>query len=246
MSDWKQYLSSLYYNSKHPASYSGPEKLYQYVKEEGQHRIGKHRIRKWLQDQESYSLTRGARRRFKRSRVIVDGVDSLWDMDLMDMVDLSKQNDGYKYVLVAIDVFSRFAHVQPVKSKKGQDVVDALTRLLSGPRKPNTVRTDRGMEFRSKEVNKYLRGQNIHHYYALNTETKANYSERLIKTIKHKMYRYLLKNRTQRYIDVLQDTTYSYNHTIHRSLGTSPATINIQNEVHHSELNQYSNRQSHI
>ena len=40
----------------------------------------------------------------------------------MDMVDLAKQNDGYKYGLVAIDIFSRFAHCQPIKTKKGEDV----------------------------------------------------------------------------------------------------------------------------
>ena len=39
-------------------------------------------------------------------------------MDLMDMVDLAKQNDGVKYVLVAKDIFSRFAHCQPIKTKK--------------------------------------------------------------------------------------------------------------------------------
>ena len=93
----------------------------------------------------------------------------------MDMADIAKQNDDYKYLLVAIYILSRFAHCQPVKSKKGVDVVKALQPILSGTRKPKMVRTDRGMEFRSKEVNKYLQGQNIYHFYALRTETKANY-----------------------------------------------------------------------
>ena len=65
-----------------------------------------------------------------------------------------------------------------------------------------------GQEFRNKQVNAYLKSQNIHHFYALNTETKANYAERLIKTLKHKLFRYMLKNRTQNYIDVLQDVVY--------------------------------------
>ena len=238
MSDWKTYLSTLYFDPKSPASYLGPEKLYQYVKAKGKYKIGRHRIRKWLQDQESYSLTRGARRRFKRSRVIVNGVDSQWDIDLMDMTDVSKYNDGFKYVIVCIDIFSRFAHAQPVKSKKGIDVMNALTHILSGERKPNTVRTDRGMEFRSTKVNKYLGGQNIHHFYALNTETKANFAERFIKTLKHKLFRYMLKNRTRRYVDALQDMVYSYNHTVHRSLGDKPASITEHNEGE-SRLQQY-------
>jgi hypothetical protein len=170
--------------------------------------------------------------------VIVNGLDSQWDIDLMDMVDLSKDNDGNKYVLVTIDIFSRYAHVQSIKSKKGTDVRDALYAILSGPRKPRTVRSDLGMEFRSKEVNKYLSSLGIHHFYAYNTETKANYAERLIKTLKHKIFRYLLQNRTRRYINVLQQLVNSYNATVHRSLGVAPDTITRGNEGE-SRLQQY-------
>ena len=57
-------------------------------------------------------------------------------------------------------------------------------------------------------MNKYLHGQNIHHFYALRTETKGNYSERLIKTLKHKLFRYEKYNAM--YINVLQDVVHSY------------------------------------
>ena len=75
------------------------------------------RIRQWLQDQKAYSLTRGARRKYTRSRVVVSGLDSQWDVDLMDMVDLAKQNDGIKYVLVCVDIFSRYANCQQINNK---------------------------------------------------------------------------------------------------------------------------------
>ena len=39
-----------------------------------------------------------------------------------------------------------------------------------------------------------------------------------------------IKNRTQRYIDILQDAVYSYNRTIHRSLGKPPANFTKDNE----------------
>ena len=48
----------------------------------------------------------------------------------MDMVDIAKLNDGVKYVLVAIDIFSRFAHCRQIKSKKGEDVLGALKLIL--------------------------------------------------------------------------------------------------------------------
>ena len=90
MADWREYLSSLYFNPKLPSSYLGPQKLYQFVKSQGKFQIDRKRIHQWLQDQEAYSLTRGARRKYTRSRVVVSGLDSQWDVDLMDMVDLAK------------------------------------------------------------------------------------------------------------------------------------------------------------
>jgi len=238
MAKWKEYLNSIYYDAEHPASYAGLSKLHKVVKLEGKFRIGRHRIKQWLQDQEAYSMTRQARRKFPRSRVIVEGIDSMWDMDLMDMVNLNKHNDQFRYVLVAIDVFSRYVWCEPIRRKSGTDVVTALQSILTGQRQPQTVRTDRGMEFRAKEVNKYLTHRHIHHLYALNTETKANYCERVISTLKHKLFRYLLKHNTERYIDVLQKTVHSYNHTTHRSLGTTPASVTKDLE-RESRLQQY-------
>ena len=105
MSRWKEYLAPIYFAPSHPGSFGGPVKLFEAVKAEGKFKIGKYKIAKWLRDQDAYSLTKGVRRNFDRSRVIVEGLDSQWDVDLMDMKELAVQNDGYRYVLVAIDIF---------------------------------------------------------------------------------------------------------------------------------------------
>lgn len=48
--------------------------------------------------------------------------------------------------------------------------------------------------------------------------------------MKNLMYRYFLKKRTYRYVDVLQDLVTSYNQRPHRSLGErAPATVNKDN-----------------
>ena len=237
MSEWKKYLASIYYDVNHPGSYAGPDKLYLAVKSEGKFKIGKYRIRKWLQDQESYSLTRGARRKFPRNRVIVDGVDSQWDIDLADMSQISKENDSYKYVLVAIDIFSRYVWCQPLKTKEAVEVVKALTRILNQGRRPKVIRSDKGRELRNKKVFDYLKTIGVHHFVTQN-DPKANYVERVIKTLKHKLFRYLMKKRTKRYIDVLDDVVRSYNSTVHRSLGRSPSSVNKETE-NENRLEQY-------
>ena len=95
MATWKDYLKDIYYNPKHPAAFSGPSKLHKVLKNDGRYNIGVHKIRQWLQDQ------------FKRNRVISDGIDALWDVDLADVSNLTKYNDNIKFLLIAIDVFSR-------------------------------------------------------------------------------------------------------------------------------------------
>ena len=84
--------------------------------------------------------------------------------------------------------------VNTSRAKKGVDVLKALYYLQN--RKRKIVISDRGIEFRSEEVNKYLQGQNIRHFYALNTEAEANDSERFIKTLKHKLFIYVVFTET--------------------------------------------------
>ena len=104
----------------------GPDKLYRYVKKAGKYVISKHMIRKWLQRQEAYSLQRPLRRKFKRNRVMTKGIDDQWDADLMDMTKYSKDNDGYSYILLVIDIFSKFLWMRPLKNKKGESVFSVL------------------------------------------------------------------------------------------------------------------------
>jgi len=50
----------------------------------------------------------------------------VWETDLLDVQNVSKFNDNYKYLLTVIDVFSKFFHVVPLKSKTGQTVASAF------------------------------------------------------------------------------------------------------------------------
>ena len=45
--------------------------------------------------------------------------DNIWGVDLADMQLLSKYNKGIRYLLCAIDLFSKYAFVVPLKIKKG-------------------------------------------------------------------------------------------------------------------------------
>lgn len=137
----------------------------------------------------------------------------------MDMSKYSKQNDGVAFILIVIDIFSKLLWMRPLEDKKGQSVTAAFQSILQEGRRPTRLRTDKGQEFRSRAFNAYLDDQNIEHLYAQNTEIKANYAERVIKTIKTKLYRFITYKQNYRYVDHLQDFAVNYNATYHRTIG---------------------------
>lgn len=230
MSNWEQYLHDIYFNPTNPASFSGPDKLYRYTQKEGKYDISYSNIRQWLQQQEPFSLQKPVFRSFKKNKIIVTGIDDQWSADLMDMVKFKEFNKGYTYILIVIDVFSKYLWIRPLKTKQGKEVGKSLGSILREGRSPNRIRTDKGSEFKSKEVKKILEKHHIQHLYAQN-ETKAAIAERVIKTIKSKLYRYFTFKRDYTYIDRLQDFVNSYNTTYHRSIGMAPNQVTKDNET---------------
>lgn len=95
-----------YFNIHRPVSFAGPNKIYSYLKREGNYEVGTHAIRLWLQDIDAYSLQ--LRYNLKTRTTITLGVDALWYVDLADVSNLAKAKDGMRHLFIAIDVFSRY------------------------------------------------------------------------------------------------------------------------------------------
>ena len=53
------------------------------------------------------------------------------------MQSLSKYNKENKYLLCAIDLFSKYALIIPIKDKKGVSIVNAFKKIISEGRKRN-------------------------------------------------------------------------------------------------------------
>ena len=228
MQGWEKYINKIYYDPKHPASFSGVEKLYRAAQKDGRN-ISRTQIKQWLKSQETYTLHRRARRKFPRNKFISNGIDDVHDADLMDMTGLSKVNDGFKYVLIIIDTFSRFLWTALLKNKTGDEVVQGLEDIYVDGHKPNLLRTDKGKEFTNFKVQKYLKSLGVVHIVS-NNEVKASFAESVIRTLKNKLYRYMTEKQTQRYIDVLGDMVDSYNGTYHRSIKRAPNDVTKENE----------------
>ena len=72
--------------------------------------------------------------------------DDIWGVDLADMQSLSKYSKRIKHLLCAIDLFSKYAWVVPLKDKKGMTIVNSFQKIISKGRKPNKICFDQGGE----------------------------------------------------------------------------------------------------
>ena len=63
------------------------------------------------------------------------------------MQSLSKYNKGNKYLLCAIDLFSKYVWFIPIKDKKGVSIVNAFQKIVSQGRKSDEIWVDKVVSF---------------------------------------------------------------------------------------------------
>ena len=176
------------------------------------------------------TLHKPSRKKFPRNIYFADGIDQTWQVDLIDLPKLARFNRGYRFILTCIDVFSKFAWVQPLKNKKGSGVAAALKKMFAYGRQPTQLQSDKGKEFLNKDVQKLLKDMKIHFFTIQNPDTKAAIVERFNRTLKERIFRHFTKANNSRYQHILQSVVDGYNDSYHRSIKTTPISVNKENE----------------
>ncbi|GJQ87723.1 hypothetical protein Trydic_g22087 [Trypoxylus dichotomus] len=176
-------------------------------------------------------LHRAARRNFVRRRVIIKGLDDLWQADLMEFLPYVRENNGYKYVLIVIDCFSKYLWACALKDKSANEVKDAMGDILLQGRVPKNLQTDAGKEFYNREFKELMDKHHINHYSTYSTK-KASIAERVIRTIKNKLYKAFSLRGSYKWIDILSKITDKYNNTKHRTIKMKPCDVAMKNEQH--------------
>ena len=223
-----EFLQSIYYDPLNAGSYSGLAKLWNVVKTDNPHELKKREVQSWLNNQLTYKRHKPAVNSFSRQKILMSYIDQQWDADIMDMSKFAKFNNGYKYLAIFIDIFSRYVWVERMKTKKPKEMVNVMRIVFSEGRKPDYLRTDKGSEFTGGETKLFLRSQQITHFTTVNV-IHASYAERFIRTLKGKLYKYFTKHNSYKYIDILQDIVDSYLDATHSSTDMAPSAINKNN-----------------
>ena len=141
-------------------------------------------------------------------------------MDLMDMHNLKKYNDGYAWICLAVDVVSRMFYTVPVKSKSAEHVLEAM-QVLFQDLNPTSVCTDRGTEWYNRLVRSFFRDRFINHYSTF-SELKAALAERGIRTLKTRLWKFFTYNVTSRWREALPKITKNINESLNRMTGKAP------------------------
>lgn len=221
-------LEKLYYTINQGGSLASLDALYHAARKENK-KITKKKVQEWLAAQRVYSLHRPVTKHFRRNRVYAKSIDSLWEIDLIDVQSLKKYNNNYKYLVTCIDVLSKQAWVLALKDKSADSLLEAFKKILKmSGRKPEKIHADRGSEFINRKFQTFLKQKNIGFYHT-NNETKASVVERFNRTFKQRMYRYFTWKGTLKFVDILQDLVDSYNNSYHRSIKRTPSSVNKSN-----------------
>ncbi len=228
-------LRKIFYTPKQGASFSGISQLRKAIKDDKSiKRKPKNltqKITQWLSYQDTATLHKPIRRKFQRSKVVVNGIDDQWQTDLICLSkEIAAANKKHRFILTCIDILSKYGWAVPLKDKRGRTLVTAFKTILKSGRKCNRLQSDQGKEYTNRIFQKFLKDNKIEFFTTFNEETKASVCERYNKTLKSKLWKYFTKNSTLKFLPVLDDMIWSYNHSWHRSIQMQPAQVNRMNQ----------------
>jgi hypothetical protein len=222
-------INRVFTDPNNPGGYSSFDRLFKAVKLVDSH-VTRSDVKNFLQRNRTYNLFRQRRLKFKRSKIIPFGFLSDLHVDLGDFQSLAPKNKGYRYLLVGVDTFSRRVFAMPIKSKSFADVKDGFERLFASmPYLPQQIFSDRGKEFMSHDISNYFLEIGVPKYKAEASNIKAAFAERMLRTIKNRLYKYFSEKNTTNWISVLPKILNAINHSVCRSTGMRPVDIDEHN-----------------
>ena len=178
---------------------------------------------------------------FNKRKVYSQFRDNIWGVDLADMQSLSRKNKSIKYLLCAIDLFSKKLIPLIPFVIPGISIVNAFNKINQSNRKPNKIWVDQGGEFYNRVFKKWLSDNDIIMYSTFN-EGKSVVAERFIRTLRNKLYKHMTATDKNVYYDVLDDVVNEYNNTKHNTVKMKPIDVGDNKRVYIDGHNEKDSR----
>ena len=214
-------LNTLYYDAKTGFQYQN--KLYKKAKEIDNN-ITLNMVNEFLEQQPTAQITKQVKRNKIYETIVSPSVKNNYQMDIMYLPNPAL-NKNFKYLLTCIDVYSRYAFAEPIKTKTGPDVLVAFKKMIEYNGSPSNLNLDLGTEFIYKPFKKFCDENNIELWYSdTQQENKNAIIERFHRTLRNLILRYSVAN-GKSYIDILPYLIENYNTTYHNTIKASPIEI---------------------
>jgi hypothetical protein len=202
----------------------------------------------WLQGQERYQLhVLKPREKWLRPEDN-KSIGSKLMIDLIDLSGIAGFNDQHKWILTAIDCFSKFGWARSMTQKTKEKNVEALTDILNDFHNkmgfyPDVVASDHGTEFKNNPVRDLLASLNIQQFFGMTyLPQQQGQIERFNRTIKNQIFAYISKRklqnlpRAERYKDILQNLINNYNNSYHSTIKDKPINIFKPNRANQKQI----------
>ena len=213
------------YSGASEGAFRGPKALHTRVKALGRTDISLQECKNFLRSQPSYSLYRPARKRYSRNAIIAHYAGQSAQIDLMDLPRYVEANDGYRYIMICYDSYSKFLTCIPLKKRSTPVLLAAIEYLIETiPYTITHIYSDRESGLMSRPVQTWFRANSVHHY-TTTSQVKAPGVERCIRTLRNALHRYFETSGSTRWLEYLSHFTDLYNNRRHSTTGQRPLDV---------------------
>jgi len=152
--------------------------------------------------------------------------NEVWNVDIFDMSQYKDANQGYRYLLACVDVFTRKAYVEPMTNKNSVAAREAFQSILSAAKaQPRSILIDNDAGFLSTDgstgetFSKFLDGKQIAmQTNALKDHQAMSVIDNFEKRIKSVMNKMILRHNVATWYDKIQKIVDIYNNTAHSAV----------------------------
>jgi hypothetical protein len=149
-----------------------------------------------------------------------------WEIDLIDMQNLQSNNSHFYYLFCCVDIFSKFAWVKPIKNKSSEVISMVLKDIILTEGPPKVISSDNGLEFVNSDVDALCKEFGIEQRHSLPYKpTTQGQIERFNGSLKAMIKRHINKIDRNTFIPHLQNIVYSYNSSVHSTIGFTPFQV---------------------
>jgi hypothetical protein len=211
-------INTLYRSGKHSTSFGGLNTVNRFFK-----KAGPEKINSVLENIDSYTRHRANKPVRKRNPIYVRKKRFRLQGDLAEFIGLEDDNNGFKYILLIIDVFSKKLWLEKLRTKTEGETLNALKSIMKRvlPIEPGaTLCYDYGTEANNRVVKLYLEEIGLEMIHS-KTE-KCSVVERVISSVKRLIMQYITEKETKSFMHDLKDFENIYNNRYHRSIGFTP------------------------